>query len=147
MFIIIMMFILSGCGQQDRQKESCTAHGDGCTQTVEVTGPPGPRGESGPTGAAGTNGKDGASGPAGVSGSTGAAGQAGTIILPIKFCPNSVAVYPSVFPEYGVCIDNKLYAVYSANDGFLTEIPPGQYSSNAIGSSCTFTVLLNCQIQ
>lgn len=67
-------------------------------------------------------------------------------ITPVQFCPNVTPTYPTTFPEVAFCIQGNLYAVYSANDGFLTLIPPGVYSSNAVGSSCTFTVLNNCQI-
>lgn len=63
----------------------------------------------------------------------------------VKFCAESTS-YPSTFPEVGFCIEGQLYAVYSANDGFLTLIPPGQYRSNAIGSACNFTVSDNCVI-
>jgi hypothetical protein len=68
-------------------------------------------------------------------------------VASVKFCPNDAPVYPSKFPEVGFCLANKLYAVYSANGGFMTEIPPGTYRSNAVGSSCTFVVLTNCRIQ
>lgn len=67
-------------------------------------------------------------------------------LTPIQLCTGAVPSYPSTFPEYAFCINNNLYAVYSANDGFLTILPPGSYHSNAIGSSCTFTVLANCQV-
>lgn len=63
----------------------------------------------------------------------------------IQFC-KAVSNYPTVFPELGFCIDHNLYAVYSANNGFLVLVPPGVYDSNAIGSSCTFTVVDNCGI-
>lgn len=80
-------------------------------------------------------------------GHDGTNGAPGTTISSVQFCPGSIATYPTTFPEIGFCIEGNLYAVYSANDGFLTEIPPGQYLSNAIGSSCNFTVLSNCVIQ
>jgi hypothetical protein len=83
-------------------------------------------------------------GPQGIPGTN---GTPGTTITPIQFCPGVVPSYPSTFPESGLCIDGSLYAVYSANDGFWTLIPPGTYSSNAIGSNCTFTVLPNCVVQ
>lgn len=70
----------------------------------------------------------------------------GTVITPIQFCPGTTN-YPSTFVELGFCINNSLYAVYSYANGFLTEVPPGNYSSNAIGSSCNFVVLPNCVIQ
>lgn len=82
-------------------------------------------------------------GPQGIPGqpgSTGPAGANGTAIVPIQFCPGSTPAYPSNFPEYGLLINGQIYAVYSLNDGFLTWLPPGVYSSNAVGSSCTFTV-------
>lgn len=69
----------------------------------------------------------------------------GTVITTVQFCPGTTS-YPGEFNEIGFCINNNLYAVYSANNGFLTYIPPGNYSSNAIGSSCSFTVATNCDI-
>ena len=63
----------------------------------------------------------------------------------VQFCPG-VTVYPSAFLEVGLCIDNKLYAVYSTNGGFLSYLPPGAYQSNAVGSSCNFTVTDGCEI-
>ena len=80
-----------------------------------------------------------------LNGSNGLNGTNGTVIQPTQFCPN-VTSYSSTFSEVGFCIDGNLYAVYSANDGFLSLIPPGTYSSNGINSSCTFTVQPNCVI-
>jgi hypothetical protein len=74
-------------------------------------------------------------------------GTPGTVITTVQFCPNVVSIYPTTFPEYGLCINGNVYAVYSANDGFLTLTPPGTYNSNAIGSACAFTILPNCVIQ
>lgn len=82
-------------------------------------------------------------GPQGIPGT---AGTNGTTINPVQFCPSVTPNYPTTFPESGFCIDGNIYAVYSANDGFLTLIPPGQYVSNAIGSICTFQVLPNCVV-
>ena len=89
-------------------------------------------------GKAGTNGSVGATGQAGVS---------GTIITPVKFCAGFTQNYPSTFAESGLCINNKIYGVYSAHDGFLAELPPGNYSSNGINSSCSFTIKANCVVQ
>lgn len=66
-------------------------------------------------------------------------------VVPVKLCPGTPS-YPSVFVEYALCIESQLYGVYSANDGFLALLPPGNYASNAIGSSCNFTVALNCVV-
>lgn len=88
-------------------------------------------------------------GPQGVSGNNGTNGTngvPGTTFTIVQFCPNVVPTYPTTFPEVGFCIQGSLYAVYSANDGFLTEIVPGTYTSNAIGSACNFTVSSNCTV-
>ena len=81
----------------------------------------------------------------GTNGIDGKQGSPGTTITSVQFCPG-VPSYPSTFPETGLCINGNIYAVYSANDGFWTLIPPGIYHSNAIGSSCNFTVMSNCVI-
>lgn len=103
-------------------------------------GAPGVVGPVGPGGSNGNDGNDGAIGP------TGTAGTPGTLATFVQFCPGATT-YPSTFVEVGICVNSNLYAVYSANDGFLTLIPPGRYRSNAIGSRCDFTVLTNCEIQ
>jgi len=111
--------------------------------TLALTGCPGPKGDAGNSGA------PGAQGPAGQTGAQGPSGAPGTDITEItwvQFCPGTTS-YPSNFQEGGLCFGGNVYGVYSANDGFLTELPPGTYSSNAIGNSCTFTLLPNCVIQ
>ena len=139
----------------------------GLTGAAGPMGPQGPQGPQGATGATGANGQDGAVGPqgpqgiAGVDGANGTNGQDGAVgpqgtpgtdgkdatpVTTVQFCPNVTSTYPTTFPEYGICVGGNLYAVYSANDGFLALIPPGVYASNAINSSCDFTVLANCQI-
>lgn len=86
-----------------------------------------------------------------VSGQTITCPDGSTVTLPtnnftiVQFCP-SVTTYPTTFSEIGFCIDSQLYAVYSANDGFLTLVVPGTYSSNGINSSCTFVVGQNCEV-
>jgi hypothetical protein len=74
----------------------------------------------------------------------GPAGLNGTPITIVQFCPGVTPAYPTTFPEVGLCINEQIYAVYSANDGFLTEIPTGTYTSTAIGSACNFVVGPNC---
>jgi hypothetical protein len=86
----------------------------------------------------------------GVPGTNGQNGLDGTDATPVtwvQFCAGTTPSYPSVFPEGGLCIDGNIYAVYSANGGFLTLVPPGEYSSDGVGSSCDFTILASCQIQ
>lgn len=91
----------------------------------------------GPTGYSGVDGKPG---------NDGQDGEDAQQITVVKFCPG-VTTYPSKFVEIGFCISGKLYATYSSNGGFSTEIPPGSYGSNGINSSCNFVVLPNCGIQ
>lgn len=91
---------------------------------------------------------NGASGPVGATGPTGNQGPAGTDlnnISMVKFCSETPS-YPSSFPEYGLCMNNQLWGVYSDHGGFWALLPPGTYSSNGINSSCTFTIGTNCSI-
>jgi hypothetical protein len=124
---------------------------------------PGPSGPQGPVGEKGRDGSDcgaypiqGSMAPNGgalircdngtdaiiLNGSDGQNGSPGTVVAPIKFCHASCAAtsYPNNFPEVGFKIDGKIWAVYSKNGGFLTEIVPGRYSSQGVGCSCTFVV-------
>jgi hypothetical protein len=39
-----------------------------------------------------------------------------------------------------------MYGVYSDNGGFLSELPPGEYSSDGINASCSFTIGANCSV-
>ena len=73
-------------------------------------------------------------------------GTNGTVITPIQFCTNFTQSYPNTFAESGICINNTMYGVYSANGGFLAELPPGTYSSDGINASCTFTIGQNCTV-
>lgn len=128
------LFLLSGCGR-------CGPAGSqGASGATGASGSQGAKGDTGTQGVAGSNGKDGAAGK------DGANGKDGSTVTPIRFCGGSDSTYPSSFTEYGLCINNELWAVYSANDGFMTKIPPGTYYSNGINSSCTFTVGTNCQV-
>ena len=102
--------------------------------------------EQGAQGPAGSQGITGATGAQGATGPTGANGFDGTKVTLIQFCPGVTPTYPQTFPESGICIEGQLYGVYSANGGFLTLLPPGEYSSNGVGASCTFTIGENCQV-
>lgn len=73
-------------------------------------------------------------------------GSDATPVTTVKLCPGTTT-YPSKFVEIAFCISGSLFGTYSANGGFSTELPPGAYSSNAINSSCNFTVGPNCTIQ
>ena len=126
--LLIALLMLSACGP---------------SAVFEKDGIPGKDGSNGLNGSNGTNGTDGQNG---LNGTDGIRGADGTQIGVVVFCPGYAPVYPTVFPEVGMCINDTIYAVYSANGGFLAPIPEGRYSSNAIGSACTFNVGAHCAI-
>ena len=106
----------------------------------------GTNGINGTNGTNGSNGSNGSNGHDGANGAAGSNGTNGTVITAVQFCGGITGSYPSTFPEIGFCIDHNIYAVYSANGGFLTEVLPGTWSSDGINASCTFTVGPNCQV-
>lgn len=143
--LFLVLLILTSCSGPRGDMGSQGIPGQSCTTTpvqngVTITCP----GSLPVTVYNGVNGLPGATGGIGPTGAQGPAGSPGTVITPVVFCPG-VTVYPTVFLEYGLCISGTLYAVYSANNGFLVELPDGEYQSNAIGSSCDFTVT-GCEI-
>lgn len=110
------------------------------------TGDTGSKGDTGNDGTPGLRGPTGAQGPNGDIGTPGADGKDGTKLTVVQFCLGTEH-YPSVFPEVGFCIDNKLYGVFwMNNNAFMGEIPPGAYSSTSTSLACTFTVADNCEI-
>lgn len=153
-YYITCLFLLTACARFESSPENCkvnkTSNGvvitcpDGSSSTVSngTNGSNGAQGIQGATGDTGATGLQGDVGPQGIAGTN---GLNGSTITMVTFCTGSTS-YPSEFNEIGFCIDNNIYAVYSANDGFLSYIPPGAYSSNGINSSCTFTVSANCVI-
>ncbi len=105
----------------------------------------GPKGDTGSIGATGPSGNDGVNGSDGVS-IQGPAGADGTQITIVQLCPGVTTTYPGVFVEVGICIEGKLYGVYSQNGGFMTYLADGAYTSNAIGSACNL-VVHGCQVE
>ena len=97
------------------------------------------------TGCAAPKGDRGDRGPKGFDGYDGNDGIDATPMRIVQLC-DGTTVYPTAFVEVGFCLQGEVYATYSANGGFSTKLPPGNYSSNAIGSSCNFTVGLDCKI-
>lgn len=87
----------------------------------------------------GAKGDKGDTGSQGPQGNTGSPGMNATPVEFIKFCPGSVPSYGN-FPEYGIKANGKVYAVYSANNGFLTLLSPGGYNTSSTGLNCNFTV-------
>lgn len=139
-YAVVILLTLVGCGhaqQEFADALGCTVAGNNCPG-VDYNDP-NLRGPQGPQGNPGTPGEIGPTGPQGPRGAD------GTPVSTIQFCPGTPS-YPSRFPEVGVCIDGNLYAVYSTNGGFLALLTPGRYSSNAVGSRCSFTVFSGCSV-
>lgn len=85
----------------------------------------------------GKNGVDGQS----ITGPQGQQGNPGVDATPVTIVPLCPGVSNhNVFVEVGICLNGKLYGVYSANGGFMTYLADGSYNSNAIGSACNLTV-------
>lgn len=102
-------------------------------------------------GAKGQTGDTGPMGPQGIPGLNGLNGTPGTVVAPVKFCNND----PSRFPEYGLLISGRLFAVYwgdtpgspgTTSQAFWTEVLPGNYMSTG-GNNCSFTILANGSVQ
>jgi len=91
-------------------------------------------------------GRPGNMGEQGIQGAPGHDGNDAAPVTIVKLCPGTTT-YPGIFVEIAFCVGGKLYGTYSANGGFSTELPPGNYNSNAIGSSCNFIILPNCIVQ
>ena len=154
---ILLCLLFVGCGR----------YHDGANGNVGPSGPQGSPGQS-ITGTSGSNGSscststvsandaapnggalisctDGSSSLL-LNGTNGSDGTAGTLVTAIQFCGSVTGSYPSTFPEIGFCINNNIYAVFSTNGGFLTEVLPGTWSSDGINASCTFTVSAGCVV-
>lgn len=96
-------------------------------------------GKTGSTGSQGPQGPVGAPGSAGVEGPK---GQDGNGIVPVQLCPGVAPVYPTVFPEYALCINGALYGTYNQNTAYqyLAQLPNGAYNSDGQGALCSFTI-------
>lgn len=94
----------------------------------------------------GMNGVDGIDGQNGHDGTNGQDGAPGTVIVMVKFCPGVTPHYPNSFPEWGIKIGTGIWAVYSANGGFLTQLLPGSYTTTGIGTNCNFTITTDGQV-
>ena len=108
----------------------------------------GSRGTASIQGQQGLPGLPGVPGPAGSPGPQGSPGP-GLAATAIQFCAGYEPIYPTVFPEDGICLNGNLYAIMDQSNGYdyLTYIPPGKYLSEATSAACDFTVLPNCVIQ
>ena len=91
----------------------------------------------------------GVQGAPGLPGAIGLPGTPGLDATPVKvvnLCPGA-SKYPQVFVESALCIDHKLYGIYSVAGGFFSLLPEGDYTSKTIGSACSFKVLPDCAIK
>lgn len=156
--VTMLLTVLVGCdcrtGRPGLNGKDGTPGAAGPTGNNGADGSDGANGNDGVDGTDGidgTNGSDGATGPQGPAGGTGPAGPMGpagadgTIVSVVKLCPG-YTVYPTTFVEVAMCINNKLWGVYSLNNGFMTEFPPGYYHSQAVGSACNFTIAPGCVV-
>lgn len=84
-----------------------------------------------------------ACGPRGESGPQGPPGQNSEVAI-VQLCPGNPQ--PHVFVEVAICIEDRLYAVYSKHGGFLTYLPNGRYASHGIRSRCNF-IVSGCKVQ
>lgn len=127
---------------------SCGSGGStGAAGAQGVAGPQGADGEAGPTGAPGQKGDTGDVGPTGPQGPQGVAGAPGTVVTQVQFCPGYVTIYPSTFPEFGLCISSHLYAVYwDKKNAWLAEVVPGYYASTSTSAPCNFHVASSCEV-
>lgn len=86
----------------------------------------------------------------GTTGPQGQQGPAGTDIASVsvvQFCTGYTTSYPGTFPEYGICIANKIYGVYwDHTNSWLAEVVPGAYNSTSTTAPCSFTVASGCLI-
>lgn len=115
--------------------------------TIGHQGPQGPTGTPGSNGHDGVPGADGHDGSNGHDGSIGLPGLPGTVVGAIQFCAGYTTQYPSMFAEFGFCVDDKIYAVYwDGHNSWWTLVPEGTYSSTSTSAPCTFTVGPHCQV-
>lgn len=138
MWYVIGFILLSGCGKQGAPgiPGNPGSPASPCSVTSIAIGQP-----EAPNGGSLISCPDGSSSLV----LNGTNGMAGTTVTPIQFCPG-VTTYPNEFNELGFCILGNIYAVYSIPGAFMTLIPPGEYSSTGVNSTCTFTVGINCSI-
>lgn len=135
--LVILFMCLVSCGKNNPTvsgRDGTNGLNSSCTVITLAVGQPGA-----PNGGAVINCSDGSSSVV----LNGTPGNSGTIVAPVQFC-SGITTYPNTFNELGICVDNKVYGIYSLNGGFMTLLPPGAYSSNGVNSSCNFTIEANC---
>jgi hypothetical protein len=131
--IIPILLLTVSCGKNGHNGHDGLAGHNGMNG---VDGVAGAKGDQGIKGDKGDKGDTGAVGAQGIQGTAGVAG-----VTSIKFCPNLTDSYGTQYSEYGLCVDNKIYAVYwSNNQAFMTRLSNGNYTTTTPFGNCTFTV-------
>lgn len=68
-------------------------------------------------------------------------------VYAVQFCPGYTVTYPSMFPEYGFCIEGELYATYwDGKNAFSTKLVAGAYMSTSTSAPCNFQYIGNCKV-
>lgn len=68
-------------------------------------------------------------------------------VYAVQFCPGYKVKYPTVFPEYGFCIEGQLYATYwDGSNAWTTQMGVGAYMSTSTSAPCDFRYLGNCKV-
>lgn len=133
-------------GQTGAQGEQGNQGVAGQTGEQGPMGVSGPQGVAGPTGATGQTGPTGSQGNPGVNGLNGNNGTNGSVVTVVQFCTGQT-IYPSSFPEMGLCINNEIYAVYwNGSNAWFAEVVPGEYTSTSSTTPCNFNVSANCVV-
>lgn len=87
---------------------------------------------------------NGATGPQGQQGPSGVDLSSVSVV---QFCSGYQTSYPNSFPEFGMCVNGNLYAVYwNGSDAWLAEIVSGYYASTSTSAPCNFTVTSGCNV-
>ena len=169
-YLTLLCIALIGCQQKPAQHTATNCTVENTDSGAIIACPDGSRvpindGKQGPIGPGGRDGRDGASCRA-VPISTGIIvycpnadpvvinhghdGQDGTNATPVtevQFCPEQGATTYGHFPEQGLCINNKILAVFFMGGmAFLAEVPPGAYVSTSTGLQCSFKVIQGCEV-
>jgi len=141
------MFVACGQGPKGDKGDAGIQGQNGAKGDTGATGATGPQGPAGLQGPIGQTGAPGPAGPKGDQGLQGPKGDPGTVVGAVQFCPLQGSTTYGHFPEFGLCIGNRLFGVYyDHQNAWLAEIVPGTYVSTATGLACTFQVNSDCTV-
>lgn len=134
--LLVLIIIISGCGEWNRQYP-CVVEGNDCEETEpDRDTSSGDRGEQGPRGPAGTDGErglPGASGSQGEAGQAGAPGEDGEAGEDGSSCSVTAAVNGAIVS----CTDGTSVVILNGTDGEDGEdAPPTAYSFTEVIDPC-----------